>query len=187
MVFLKLRCHFSKKYVLLQFNSLNIMDSHLSSFENLIPHLTKRYLLLVAAIVWTFAGGMLLFRGISILRFYTIPTVLEECGCGIAGIFFYIFMFSAISRKHIQRILNLPMERPGVFLFFNGRSYGMMALMICCGVSLRMSGIVPLEYLSLFYIAMGTPLLLSAMRFYYHAIKAINQFRNKSQPTSTHD
>jgi len=148
----------------------------------MIPHLPKRFLLLVAAIVWTFAGGMLLYRGISVLRFYNTPTVLEECGCAVAGILFYIFMFSSISLKHIQRILNLPTDRPGIFSFFNRRSYLLMALMICCGISLRMSGIVPLEYLALFYIAMGTPLLLSAVRFYYHAIKAIRQFR---KPTST--
>ena len=148
------------------------------SFSQIInPGIPKRYLLLVAAFVWTFAGGMLLYRGISILRYYNTPDLPEEVGCVIAGILFYLFLFSAISLKHINRILSLPTERPGIFSFFNKRSYIMMALMICCGISLRLSGIVPIEYLSLFYIAMGTPLLMSAARFYYHAVKAIIHFK----------
>jgi len=43
-------------------------------------------------------------------------------------------------------------------------------LMISMGITLRKTGIVPLEYLSLFYVAMGTPLLMSAFRFYYNGI-----------------
>lgn len=144
------------------------------SFLQIInPSVPKRYLLLVSALIWTFAGGMLLFRGISILRYFNTPNVPEEAGCVIAGILFYVFIFSTISLKHINRILNLPIEQPGIFLFFNKRSYVMMALMISCGISLRMSRIVPIEYLSLFYIAMGTPLIMSALRFYYYGAKAI--------------
>lgn len=149
------------------------MGTDRSFFQVVKPGIPKPYLLLVAAFVWTIAGGMLLFRGLSILRFHPVPTILEECGCVLAGVVFYKFMFSAISSKHIIRILNLPLERPCIFSFFNTRSYIMMALMICCGISLRLSGIVPIEYLSLFYIAMGTPLLISAFRFYYHASKNI--------------
>ena len=147
------------------------------------PSLPKRYLLLVAAVVWTFAGVMLFFRGISILRYYNTPNLTEEVGCVLAGILFYVFVFSAISLKHINRILNLTTERPVIFSFFNKRSYQMMALMICCGISLRMSRIVPIEYLALFYITMGTPLLLSAIRFFYRATKAIFNFK---RDTKTH-
>jgi hypothetical protein len=46
-----------------------------------------------------------------------------------------------------------------------------MTLMISFGVTLRLSGIVPLNYLSLFYVAMGIPLFMSAIRFYYYAFK----------------
>lgn len=46
----------------------------------------------------------------------------------------------------------------------------MMTLMICLGIILRKTGVIPLEYLSAFYIAMGMPLLLSSFRFYYNSI-----------------
>ena len=150
------------------------MDANNSFLETFKPGIPKRYLLLVAALMWTFAGGMLLYRGFLILKFGSSLILLEELGSIICGIIFYVFMFSKISLKHINRILNLPINRPCLFSFFNWRSYILMSIMISCGVALRLTGIVPLFYLSLFYITMGTPLFLSALRFYY---SAINNFR----------
>jgi hypothetical protein len=150
------------------------MDKINSFFQTFKPGISKRYLLLVAAIVWTFAGGMLLFRGFSVLKFNSVGIDLEESGCILAGILFYKFMFSVISSKHINRILNIKIEKPCFFSFFNWRSYGLMTIMITSGITLRLSGLVPLNYLSLFYIAMGTPLFISAIRFFYFAGKNMN-------------
>lgn len=147
------------------------MKSFNSIFKAVKPGIPKRYLLFVAAFMWTFAGGMLLFRGFSMLRFGSIGILTEESVGIIAGIAFYIFMFSKISLKHITRILNLQIDKPCLFSFFNWRSYFMMTLMISLGITLRLTGIVPIQYLSLFYVAMGTPLFMSAFRFYYHGFK----------------
>ena len=140
------------------------------------PSVPKRYLLFVAALMWTFAGGMLLYRGFSMIGINSIIKIIEEIGCIIGGVFFYILMFSNISAKHVTRILNLPIEKPCLFSFFNWRSYIMMFSMISVGVTLRITGIVPIQYLSLFYIAMGTPLFMSSIRFYYNGF--INLRRN---------
>ena len=146
--------------------------SKLNSILNTLkPSIPKRYLLFVAAVVWTFAGGMLLFRGFSVLQFNSTGILLEEAVSIILGVVFYIFMFSRISLKHIDRMQNNPNERPCVFSFFNWRSYILMSTMISFGVTLRVTGLVPIQYLSLFYICMGTPLFLSSMRFYGHGIK----------------
>ena len=167
--------HFSKKKVLLQFN-YNPMATVNTFFQTCKPGIPKQYLLFVAAVIWTIAGGMLLFRGFSFLKFNTSKIIFEESCCILAGIIFYKFMFSKISFKHIHRILNIQIERPCFFSFFNWRSYFLMTIMITFGVTLRLSGIVPLNYLSLFYVAMGIPLFMSAIRFYYHA------FRNRKLP-----
>jgi len=58
----------------------------------------------------------------------------------------------------------------------------MMTVMMTVGITLRLSGIVPITWLSLFYISMGTPLFISAVRFYIYAIKNILQ--NRKQLTS---
>jgi hypothetical protein len=146
------------------------MSTQPSKFQNLKPGIPKRYLLFVAAMLWTFAGTMLFWRGFSML--FQFPRLLwvKIGGCFTGGIVFYLTMFSKISFKHTQRILTMAVEKPFVLAFFNGRSYLMMALMISMGITLRATGIVPVEYLSLLYVTMGVPLSLSAVRFYYTGI-----------------
>lgn len=157
-----------------KFNIIRIVTHFLQSLK---PGIQKKYLLLVAAMFWTFAGGMLLVRGFSILKFSTSVIVLEELGSIFAGILFYKYLFSKISMKHITRIQNIQEEKPCIFSFFNGRSYLLMSIMITAGVTLRLSGMVPIGYLSLFYIAMGTPLLISALRFYKYAVIGMRKQR----------
>lgn len=135
-------------------------------FQTLKPRLPKRYLLFIAALVWTFAGGMLLFKGISLYvsdSRYLLLRILISIVCGSL---FYLLMFSKISTKHTKRIMNLKIEKPCMFSFFNFKAYIMMAIMISGGILLRRSGIVPPFYLSLIYTTMGIPLFLSSIRFY---------------------
>jgi len=136
------------------------------NIEFLTPRVSKHYLLLFAALVWTFAGVMLLFRGITLNK--TLPQywVVELIAGLIAGLLFYRLLFNRISSKHVIRIQNLPIEQPCLFSFFNFRSYLMMFSMITLGILLRISGLVSTEFLSLMYITMGIPLLMSSFRFY---------------------
>jgi hypothetical protein len=136
-------------------------------FESLTPRVPVNYLLLIAALVWTFAGGMLLYRGNSFLIQYPDSMVLKLSGCLFCGLVFYWLLFNRISLRHVFRIKNLPVERPCAFSFFDLKSYLMMAFMISGGIALRRSGVISPEYLALIYITMGIPLLLSSFRFYY--------------------
>jgi len=136
------------------------------NFSDLIPSVSKRYLLLVAALVWTFAGGMLLYRGLTINHPLPSHWEIELLICLAAGLLFFWLLFNRISAKHVLRIKELPSERPVIFSFFNLKSYLMMFGMISVGIALRKTGLVPPEYLSLMYITMGIPLLMSSFRFY---------------------
>lgn len=140
-------------------------------FETIKPKLPKRYLLFIAAGIWTFAGGMLLFKGISLLlenmQHFWFESVISIAG----GITFYILLFSKISLKHTRRILGIKHDYPCLFSFFSFSSYGMMGVMITSGILLRKSGVIPEEYLPLLYITMGIPLFLSSIRFYSYGIK----------------
>lgn len=143
------------------------MTQSTSFLQKIKPGIPKRYLLFVAAVVWTFAGGMLLYRGVSFLltendRFWV------SLGVGLlGGLLFFLLVFSKVSLKHSLRIIHLPVERPCVFSFFSWTSYVLMFIMIGTGIAVRTSGIIPMNYLSEFYIIMGFPLFLSALRFYY--------------------
>ncbi len=139
----------------------------ISSFKPAVP---KRVLLFVAAIVWTFAGSMLLYKGFKMLDTTSIYLWLQLMLTLIGGIVFFWKMFSKISRKHTNRILNLKEARPCLFSFFNFRSYLLMALMITMGITLRRTGWVAPNHLAFLYLTMSVPLLLSSVRFYYTGI-----------------
>ena len=113
----------------------------------LTPRIARRYLYIVAAIVWTFAGSMLLFRGILLFMDDDYLIWFRLVISIIAGILFYWLLFSTISRKHTSRIAAMQLEKPCLFSFFNIKSYILMSLMITAGISLRKSGLVPPVYL----------------------------------------
>ena len=136
------------------------------NIEYLTPRVSKHYLLFIAALVWTFAGGMLLFRGFTLNKTLPQHWVVELIAVLIAGLLFFRLLFNRISSKHVLRIQKLPIEHPCLFSFFNVRSYLMMFFMITLGIALRKSGFVSPEFLSLMYITMGIPLLMSSLRFY---------------------
>lgn len=138
--------------------------------HSFIPLVSRRTLLFVAATVWFFAGGMLISRGISGIIQFNNNLLFKLLTAVISGAVFYGFMFRRISGKHIQRIANQPNDRLPVYSFFNSRSYIMMGIMISMGVTLRKTGVVPFQYLSVFYVAMGLPLLISAFRFLHHGL-----------------
>lgn len=136
--------------------------------QTLKPSVPKRYLLIVAALVWTVAGGMLLFKGISLFFKYPESSGLKISISIIGGGLFYLLLFSGISNKHIKRILNIKIDRPCLFSFFNVRSYVLMTIMISSGILLKKFGVLSQEYISIVDVTMGIPLFLSAFRFYTH-------------------
>jgi hypothetical protein len=109
---------------------------------------------------------MLLFRGSSMLETSSGFSWLKIMGCLLGGLIFFVLIFLKISRKHVNRIINLDGNHHQFYEFFNPRSYLMMLGMISLGVFLRKTSIIPLTALSLAYITMGIPLLLSSFRFY---------------------
>ena len=139
----------------------------MGAFTSFNLKVTKTFLLFEAALVWTFAGGMLLFRGNSYLDTTSGFPWFKISLCLAGGLIFFMLLFLKISRSHIQRISQLPGERHQLYEFFSSKSYIMMVGMISLGIFLRKSSIIPLGSLSLAYITMGIPLLLSSVLFYH--------------------
>ena len=140
-------------------------------FETLKPKLPRRYLLFIAGAVWTFAGGMLLLKGVGLLSDGVHHLWIKLLIATVGGILFYLLLFSKISMKHAKRILGLKHEFPCLFSFFNFSSYGLMGVMITGGILMRRAEVISPEYLPLFYITMGIPLFLSAIRFYNYGMR----------------
>lgn len=134
--------------------------------EKYKPWATRRRLLILAALTWTFAGGMLLYKSLQLfLEVQVFP--LWSFVIGLAGgILFYVLLFARISLKHSKRILEMENDRRCFFSFFSYRSYLVMIGMIGMSISLKHFGLIPPEYMMLVDLVMGIPLFLSSFRFY---------------------
>jgi hypothetical protein len=139
--------------------------------EFIKPKVTKHSLLYIAASVWLFAGGMLLFKGFSLIGRIHHYLWFKSLIAFIGGMLFYMILFSKISLKHTRRIIGMENEHPCAFSFFNYKSYILMAVMITSGILLRRSGLLETQYLCIFYLIMGMPLFISAFRFFLAGIK----------------
>ena len=134
--------------------------------QNLKPSVSRRNLLLVAGFAWTIAGGMLISRALMALQAMDHYLWLEILAGLALGIVFYLALFARISKKHITRITLITIDNPCFFSFFNLRSYILMAIMITAGITFRKLDIINREILYTFYLTMGIPLLVSAIRFF---------------------
>ena len=127
------------------------------------PGVYKRGLLLVAAIVWTIAGGILLFRGSDYLIENIHPNFWDFLIGATGGIVFYVLMFKKIPHKHITRIKSLEHKKH-------------------LGITIRKLNLVNPVIIYTFFITMAVPLLISAFRFYYEWHKYDRDI-HKNQPT----
>ena len=136
------------------------------------PAVPRYFLYAIAGVLWTFAGGLLCFRGASWLGVFSLPVIASiEAGSIAVAAAGYVFLFAGIVRKNIARIGELP-ERACVFAFTAWRGYIMIALMMTAGISLRNSSIPP-YYLSFPYTTMGAILLTGSVAFYKRFIAAV--------------
>jgi uncharacterized membrane protein len=136
----------------------------LKSFD---PVVDRRWLYLVAALLWGAVGLVLCFRAYGWLAQETISREIGLAVLGIAaGAVIYRFKFAKIADKNIKRIGHLR-ARPCLFAFQSKFTYGLIAFMMGLGIALRHSPI-PKPYLAVLYIGIGLGLFLASLRYYQH-------------------
>lgn len=150
------------------------MSDNTSFFHAIKPGVPQKYLFLIAGLLWLTGGSMLYLRGFSGLIAAQKPVWLMPLGIFL-GFIFYFAIFSRIPKKHIKRIKNISLPNPCAFSFFSFRSYLLMAIMITGGIMLSHSGLLSKTILFTFYLTMGTPLIISSLKFFQsfaHEIKS---------------
>jgi len=131
----------------------------------LFLNVPRRWLFLVAGIVWTGVGLMLCTRALIWLSQFDVQVeMLIEGGSLLLAIAAYYFGFSKIVQRNMARLHTLP-EQVSIFAFTALRGYIMIILMITLGITLRSSPI-PKYYLAVPYTIMGGALLLGSLQFY---------------------
>ena len=150
---------------------MNIKDTLKKIFKKIKLGVPKRILFFLAAAVWGFASSRILKIGgsdvISNTSSYWINFIIGIFGC----YFFFKYVFYNMYKKHTKRIVNLEIEKPCIFSFFDLKGFGIMAFMITGGIILRRSHIIPSLYMGTFYITLGLSLLLAAVSFLYAGVR----------------
>lgn len=138
------------------------------------PRVEKRTLLLIAGIVWGFAGFRVITLGIGDVK----SNYGNWTGTLIfASVVFYIFfkfIFSKMLKKHIKRIIESRQEKNCVFSFFDLKSYCIMSFMIFLGIVVRSSRIFNPVYVGNFYIGLGLALFMAGILFLLSSLKFEN-------------
>jgi hypothetical protein len=128
------------------------------------PAVGKDVLILLCGIMWVAVGSMLLVLAAGWLR----ETPTERLGARvtaglIAALVIHHFGFLRIVDKNLGRIMPVEGKRC-VFAFQSWKSYLNIFLMVAMGIALRHSPL-PKSYLAVLYVAIGTALILSSVRY----------------------
>ena len=131
------------------------------------PAASRRTLVLVAGLVWSAVGLVLIAVAIGWAARADGPSFIYPLAGVIAGWVVYRFGFSKLAKKNRRRIFEQApgKEKVCVFAFQNIRSYFIIVIMMAMGYTLRH---LPIEkiYLSPIYMAIGVGLFLSSLGYY---------------------
>lgn len=143
--------------------------------ENWKPGVPKGILPLLAAITWIGTAMILSLISSACLKKANYYEVFSAVAVGFLGaLVIHHFGFLRIVDKNLGRILAMTEERRCAFSFMPWRSYLLIPFMIILGVILRHSP-VPRLYLAVLYIAIGTALFLSSLRYLRYALRAMRK------------
>ncbi len=136
------------------------------------PAVHKYWLILLAGVMWSAVGAMLIWRAEGWLSNMEQRLALTLGILGaIAGIVAYRFGMIRTAHKNLNRLCSLP-ERSCLFAFNSPKGYVLIIGMIALGITLRRSSI-PRQYLAPIYTTMGGALLLSSLHFYERLWKIV--------------
>jgi hypothetical protein len=140
--------------------------------QKLNPAIGKKYLILLAGLMWCGVGIMLVIFAVSWLEHYEGKGKLVFYSAGfIAAMPIHHFGFLRLADKNLARLLSLT-EKKCLFSFITIKSYMIIIIMIALGITLRHSAI-PKQYLSILYNGIGLGLFLSGIRYFRYSAKLI--------------
>lgn len=129
----------------------------------------KRYLLLIASLVWLFAGLKVLSLGLEAYK--TNFTALNVLLSIAVFIVFWLMVFNRLVNKHTVRIKAYTEEKRYFWNFFDLKSFIIMAIMMTGGILIRKYSLLGMQFIAFFYTGIGSALSLAGLKFMYNFIK----------------
>ena len=123
----------------------------------------NKYLLLIAAIVWLIAGFNVLKIGVeTYINYVTVINLLLSLAVFLV---FWVMVFSKLVKKHTLRISSYESEKQWFYLFFDLKSFIIMAIMMTMGIVIRYYALLPDVFIAVFYTGLGSALALAGILF----------------------
>ena len=123
----------------------------------------NKYLLLIVAIVWLIAGFNVLKIGVeTYINYVTVINLLLSLAVFLV---FWIMVFSKLVKKHTLRISSYESEKQWFYLFFDLKSFIIMAIMMTMGIVIRYYALLPDVFIAVFYTGLGSALALAGILF----------------------
>lgn len=139
--------------------------------SRLMPRGSKRTLMMMAAIVWMFAGYQIMRLGYQVVFSNKNNLILSLTVAVGVGYVFFNFIFKKMAKKHQIRIMNYTKEYLCLFSFFDKKGYLIMAMMMSLGMLIRsIEAINPMCWAP-FYMGLGTALFLGGCLFMISWVK----------------
>ncbi len=124
----------------------------------------NKYLILIAGVVWMFAGIMVIKTGLPFFINQVRSVISDLLAASVFSIF-YFFIFSKLVEKHTIRISKDNRKKMFVMEFFDKKSYLIMVIMILGGITIRKFGLLPAFFIGFFYVGIGLALFSCGMKF----------------------
>ncbi len=134
--------------------------------------INKKYLLLIAGSVWMIAGINILNIGSSVYGRYL--TWFNALLTSVVFVIFHTLIFRRMVKKHTVRITAYKENYQPFYQFFDGSSYLIMAVMMSCGIGLRVFHLISDRFVAVFYTGLGAALILAGITFgisFIHELK----------------
>jgi len=149
-----------------------------SKFDRFNPTVDKKFLIILAGIVWSIVGVMLCRLAVHWLSETSRQNAIWLASAGVVlSLIIHHFMFLKLLYKNIDRILSKE-DKVCVFAFQAWKSYLIILFMIFMGVTLRHSPI-PKPYLSVIYIGFGGAMVLSSLVYYWNFFRYLKQMSRR--------
>lgn len=126
---------------------------------------SKQVLLVTAGIVWIVAGANILRIGIVTWRESSHEWLFKVAEATVVFLLFFIFVFRKLYYKHTRRIERKANERNCPFGFFDAKSWIVMVVMISAGITIRVFGLLPDSFISVFYTGLSLALIFTGVLF----------------------
>jgi hypothetical protein len=140
--------------------------------QSLTPAVDKRWLLLLAGLMWSGVGLMLATLAYGWLRPVELGEALWKALAGLLlALTIYRFGFSKFADRNIHRINNYLKEKFCIFAFQEWTSYPLVVVMVSMGIGLRKFSPIPKPWLAILYIGIGGSLFFASSHYYLNLNK----------------